>query len=419
MTMYDDLELQLKSWFDEVSTPRDVELGVVFARTVGLRQRAAWTSPLPWLGRRSADQPARRAWIGRAMPALLTVALLGVLLVAALVAGSRPRLPAPFGPARSGLVAYETDGDIYVVQPDGTGQTTLVGGEGYQFGASWSLDGTRVAYWSAADPREPASLWVADPSGSGAVKVTGDRAFYVDGPVVWAPDGKRIAFATRTGDLRVMNDDGTNLRRIGEPAMQFSIPTWSPDGLWIAARVMSGDAMTYRGYVIHPDGTGGTHMTAPVFIGEDHTGFEWSPDGRSVIYHTASQADADIAVSRVDAGGTWREEVLVDGGNYDVLPAWSNNGQWLAFIRVEGLGTPAQVSHLMVAERDGSASRMVSDRVVDRYPPCWSPDDRSIGVTSYSAEDLRPVFDLITLDGQGMVETRGSASGCAWQRLSP
>ena len=416
MTMHDDLELQLSSWFDDIATPRDVELGGVFARTTEMGQRPAWTNPVMWLPRRSAP---RRAWHTRAMPALLIVAVLAALLVAALVVGSRPRLPAPVGPAKSGLVAYEADGDIYVVQPDGSGRTKLVGGEGTQFGASWSPDGTRIAYWSAPDPREQASLWVADAAGSAAVNVTGDRRFYVDGAVVWAPNGKRMAFATRTGDLRVMNDDGSNLRRIGEPTMQFSIPTWSPDGTWIAARVMSGDAMAYLGYVIHPDGTGQAHITAPVFIGEDHAGFQWSPDGKSVIYHTASPDDADIAISRMDAGGGWREEVLVDGANYNVLPAWSNDGQQLAFIRVEGVGTAGQASHLMVAKRDGSEPHMVSDRVVDRYPPCWSPDDRSIRVISYSAVDLLPVFDVIALDGSGIVETPGWAAGCAWQRLAP
>jgi Tol biopolymer transport system component len=423
MTTHDDLELQLSSWFDDVATPRDVELTGVFARTTAMRQRPAWTNPVMWLPRRSAPPRARRAWITRAMPALLTVALLGALLVAALVVGSRPRLPAPVGPARSGLVAYEADGDIYVVQPDGSGRTKLIGGEGTQFGASWSPDGTRIAYWSAPDPREQASLWVAEASGSAAVKVTRDRTFYVEGlppgTVVWAPDGKRMAFATRTGDLRVVNDDGSNLRRIGEPTMQFSIPTWSPDGIWIAARVMSGDAKTYRGYVVHPDGTGQTPITAPVFSGEDHTGFGWSPDSRAVIYHTTSSDDADIAISRMDAAGAWREEVLVDGANYNVLPAWSNDGQQLAFIRVEGLGTAGQVSHVMVAKRDGSEPHVVSDRVVDRYAPCWSPDDRSIRVVSYSAVDLRPVLDVIALDGSGIVETPGWAAGCAWQRLAP
>ena len=47
------------------------------------------------------------------------LALLGLLLAAAvtLYVGSRPRLPAPFGPAANGLVAYGQLGEIWTVDP--------------------------------------------------------------------------------------------------------------------------------------------------------------------------------------------------------------------------------------------------------------------------------------------------------------
>jgi Tol biopolymer transport system component len=425
MTTEYDLERALVDWLGEAATPRELELSDVFAQTRMMHQRHAWASPAAWrTGRMTL--PAFR--VPGALPALIVLALtLAVLIVAAFV-GSRPRLPSPIGPARPGLIAVEVDSDIHVVQPDGTGRRLLVGGAGAQFAPTWSPDGTRLAYWSGLDPKDESSLWVVDSDGSAAVEVTGGRTFYDGGAPTWAPNGKRLAFSTRGGELRVVNSDGGDLRRIGHPQMSFSLPTWSPDGSWIAVRVASdestetGDRGTYRGYVIHPDGTGQTEISGPSMGGLAHMGFGWSPDGRSVIYHVGGPTDFDIAISRLDASGVWRQEVLLDRRNTDVLPAWSNDGAQLAFIRTEGLGTAAQVSHLMVATADGRDPRVISDRDVDRSLPCWSPDDRSVLVTTFSTEDLLPVVDLVRIDGSGEIEINapgGAWGGCGWQRLAP
>ena len=47
----------------------------------------------------------------------------------------------------------------------------------------------------------------------------------------------------------------------------------------------------------------------------------------------------------------------------------------MAFIRIEGLDTSRQVSRLMTAAANGADPQVISDRPVDRYLPCWSPDD--------------------------------------------
>jgi Tol biopolymer transport system component len=418
MTVNDELEHQLRDWLGEVATPRDVDISAVFARTGSMDQRPAWTRPSMWFAR-----PTRWSQTFGTLPVLLvTVGLIVAFVIAALLIGSRPKLPAPVGPARSGLVTFDSDGDIFAVQPDGSGRTRLVGGAGVQFGPAWSPDGTRLAYWSAPDRREPASLWALMLDGSPAVKLSGDRTFYTDRAPIWAPDNKRIAFATGTGELRVMNADGSNLRRIGDPAITYLLPTWSPDGSWIAVRATSIDDERFLGYVIRPDGTGATQITTATFMEEAHGGLVWSPDSRSVAYHTGVPTDFDIAISRLDASGLWREEVLIDGTNYDVVPAWSNDGTRIAFIRTDGLGTARQISHLMVANAGGGDARMIGDRAVDRYSPCWSPDDRFIRVMSYSTVDLGPVVDLIAVDGSAVVEfpiPGWSSSDCAWQRLAP
>ena len=413
----DVLERQLTDWLADAATPRDVDLAEVYAQTRSMRQRHVWAGPAAW---RSALTTRPASPGRRSLSALLLVGLaVGALIAMTLVTGSR-RLPPPVGPARAGLVAYWTQEGIFTVRPDGTGRTLLVSGERSQVGPVWSPDGTRLAYWSAVDSVHEYALHVLDLDDSSSIAMADGRTFYSE-RASWSPDGKRLAFTTATGELRLVNSDGSNLQRIGDPTMHFDIPTWSPDGTWIAVRVDLG-TRKYRGFVIHPDGTGQTAITAPYAVGEAHMGFGWSPDGRSVVYHVSLPNDYDIAISRLDARGAWRQETLLDGSNNDVLPAWSNDGTRIAFIRTENAGTPGQFSRLMTMTATGADPRVMSDRPVDRYVPCWSPDDHSIAVGSYSTQDLLPVVDLVAVDGSGVVEIHepsGAYSSCSWQRLAP
>ncbi len=70
-----------------------------------------------------------------------------LLLVAiALYAGSRPRVPPPFGPAANGLVAYAQDGDIYTVDPVTGTRHLIMTGRDIDSDPRWSPNGLRLAF---------------------------------------------------------------------------------------------------------------------------------------------------------------------------------------------------------------------------------------------------------------------------------
>ena len=88
----------------------------------------------------------------------LLAALLAFLLVGYLLAGASPSVPA-LPHVGNGLIALASNGDIDVVQPDGSGRHTLVGGPPLQTSPAWSSDGTRLVY---SESGVDAPLWGID-----------------------------------------------------------------------------------------------------------------------------------------------------------------------------------------------------------------------------------------------------------------
>jgi Tol biopolymer transport system component len=422
MTVRHDFDLTLREWLAESASSGTPDyLEETLDGVWRIDQPAGWMRPWSWLG--SLVIVPRRSVL-RGTPVVLLVTLFALVLVAAMVVvGSRQTLPSPFGLARSGLLALEADGDIYLAQPDGSHPELFIGGPGDQFGATWSPDGRRVAYFSTRDRLSPSELWIATLGGGAPRKVVGEDSSIVGGSLIWSPDGDRLVIATGTGELWRIESDGTGKRRLGDPSVLYSIPSWSPDGALIAVRAATpSDELTYQGHLIRVDDGSEIPLGSTMGSGIAHGGYAWSGDGTALLYHLMrSEEDLDIAIARMDAARSWREDVLIGGLTRDVLPSWSNDGNRMAFIRTDGFGTAQQRNHLMVANADGTDVRTVDDRSVDQYAPCWSPDDRVILASSYSTVDLRPVIVLVGLDGTDVeVSVAGRASTtCSWQRLAP
>jgi Tol biopolymer transport system component len=85
---------------------------------------------------------------------------------------------------------------------------------------AWSPDGSRIAFeaWPTEDNGE---IYVMNADGTGAVNLTNDPAF--DRWPAWSPDGTAIVFSSGRRvsvpgdppyDLYIMNDDGSDVERI-------------------------------------------------------------------------------------------------------------------------------------------------------------------------------------------------------------
>ena len=131
MTTPTRIERELPGILGDLSAgPAPDYLDDVFGRTGRMRQRPAWSFPERWLP--MADITRSRAFAPAPPWRLIALALVVIaLIVAAALALRRARstaCPPPFGPARNGLIPYETGGDIYVGDPVTGNSRLLVGG---------------------------------------------------------------------------------------------------------------------------------------------------------------------------------------------------------------------------------------------------------------------------------------------------
>jgi Tol biopolymer transport system component/DNA-binding winged helix-turn-helix (wHTH) protein len=107
----------------------------------------------------------------------------------------------------------------------------------------------------------------------------------------------------------------------------------------------------------------------------------FSPDGKSVVYSSNRSGWFQLYIRPTDAGGAERQ--LTDDSLQNVDPAWSPDGQWIAYHSTARHG-------VWIMAAAGGKPRQVTD--FGSYPK-WSPDGRLIAFRSAEPFSYAP-FDL-------------------------
>jgi Tol biopolymer transport system component len=182
--------------------------------------------------------------------------------------------------------ADDTGVHIATIDPSGRNLRQLTFASGVQASPKWSPDGRWIVFeaspLSPDDPAFSTSIWIMRADGSQMRRLT-RNGFNVE--AVFAPDGRRIAFARLTdfpeAAIWVMNRDGSHQREVVPPTLGVEHPDWSPDGRWITFNIAPeepGAAVM----AVQPNGRGlrvirrsdrRFQLFKPV----------WSPDGRRFL----------------------------------------------------------------------------------------------------------------------------------------
>ena len=217
---------------------------------------------------------------------------------------------------------------IYVMDSNGKNVKLLTNGGN----PAWSPDGQTIAYngreheeWVDEDEEVNFKIYLIAPDGSNPRKLAGDIPSSDTEPA-WSPDGQRIAFVssredwTWTGDIGVMDADGTNQKRLTHTIVNERHPTWSPDGSRIAFSSVQEEDFVIS--VMNADGTNRMSLTEEILDGRTRLIFHpaWSPGGRTIAYYFGQGLDRGIHLITADGEYLKRLGDVHKGG--DSWPDW-------------------------------------------------------------------------------------------------
>ena len=273
----------------------------------------------------------------------------------------------PLAPPRKGRIAFESEGDIFAIDSDGTNLTNLTNHLAHDSRPDWSSNGNQIAFVSNRhnfDGGGVPKIFVMDPDGNNQKILVdmGDGGIRLDDPE-WSPHGGAIVFTTGKGIHIGGNIKPVLLTRGAQPA-------WSILGqiaFVIGSHITGNDSEDI--YVMNPHGGDPVRIT-------DHPRDEyhpaWSPDGRLIAYTTSRVKEhvANHEIFVMNADGTNQINIARHPGD-DRAPTWSPDGRQIAFMsdRNESFNWEIYVMNV-----NGSNQRNITNNANanDLYPS-WQP----------------------------------------------
>ena len=219
--------------------------------------------------------------------------------------------------------------------------------------------------------------------------------------LIWAADGRRLIYERRDLDengipaqphlwwLDSASGDTLPVLQEDTPA---TAPRLSPDDAWIAYVAPAED-----GLWLYHFADGRSHFIASA----TGTPVAWNPDGQSLLYsalntvalpteseHEDEHSHANLATHLFlfDLASGESRQLSADVVIEDNVPAWSPDGEWIAFGRRQARTGAARALWLMRA--DGSDAHSLNDDPAWNVgPPSWSEDGRCLLFQRYNLND--------------------------------
>jgi len=186
------------------------------------------------------------------------------------------------------FVSYvDGDGEIFIVNSDGSGLTQLTSNTIDDDLPLISADGTKIAFTSIVDD-DDSEIFIVNSDGSGLTQLTSNP---VEG---WMPsisaDGMKIAFMSiefvdyeisiEDSEIFIINSDGSGLTQLTFSGGPDGMPSISADGTKIAFLSLVDDD-DYEIFIINSDGSGLTQLTSNT-VG---AGMPWiNADGTKIAF---------------------------------------------------------------------------------------------------------------------------------------
>lgn len=186
--------------------------------------------------------------------------------------------------------------------------------------------------------------------------------------------------ASLDNEIYVMNDDGSNVRRITHDGHRKRGVRWSPDGRHLLFSADT-DVIDTAGqktddiFLMNADGQQLRRLTEhPELDGQP----SWGPDGERIAFSSTRNGLLEIYVLHLDSGAL--QQLTHSGaeiGGYAMAPAWSPDGSEIAY----ELAIPGQGRHIYLIDAEGKRNRplvkqapLILGTLLMNFSPRWAPD---------------------------------------------
>ena len=352
----------------------------------------------------------------------------------------------------TGNIAYERDGQIWIMKDDGANQARFSGiSQPLPFAPAWSPDGSKLAFASGSE------IWVINTDGTNERRVTNNST--IDADPAWSGDGTKIVFGRDAAGIAVINLDGTNETSL-TGGTQDGKPTWSSDGTKIAfvRKGTSADGI----FVMDASGANQIRLVADIPNQPGRTVNDnpaWQPvaatpntvvisgritrGGASLSGVTVNLTGSTTAQTTTNALGEYRFDNLPQGGSYTITPALANHiftppsrtlttataNQIADFAAGETCSTPncavngkivfvRMDSNIYTANSDGS-NLVALTNTQRETEPMWSPDGSKIVFQTSRDILTAPEIYVMNADGTNQIRLTNNTVQDLYPSFSP
>ncbi len=341
-----------------------------------------------------------------------------------LIATDIPALDVEKGSAAMGDRPWSQDsGSLLVARSSDSGQTAVYrvdreSGDAEQFtfppvgssdlSASHSFDGRRVVFQRRTHGK---GALMTMPAGGGEPEILLAEEFDNLSPA-WRPDNRHVLFGSNRGgavaNLWEIDSSTGALKQLTSETKNLITFSISADNR-IAVAPHWHDTFLFEVDVASRERRQLTSHT------KDNFGARYSPDGRTVAYHSTRTGSSEIWLHNLDG----RPEMpFTDDPSWDLYPDWSPNGDQLIFVS----DREDNRFKIFIANSDGGGIRRLTDQPIT-VRSTWAPVNAEL-VSRWSPEGSLIAFlvtgdEAVALwtirpDGEGAREVLADVIGFDW-----
>jgi dipeptidyl aminopeptidase/acylaminoacyl peptidase len=268
------------------------------------------------------------------------------------------------------------DATLWIVSVDGTKNRFLAKGGS----ARWSPDGTRIAYLAEGEPRGT-QLFVRWMDAEGATsQITRVDQSIAD--IKWAPDGKSIGFSMVVPTERVWKID---MPAAPQGAHWTPAPKYENTLHYRQDRVGFTKPGFLHLFVVSAEGgapraiTSGDWNVGARFDGQaGAVGWDWSPDGKTVVVAAIDDPKADLiyrasSILSVDVATGARRRLTSQEGEWN-SPSFSPDGKKIAFSGNSDTKASYHADEIYLMNADGSGVQKLTSLDRDPGSIIWARD---------------------------------------------